>query len=236
MTSLAFDNTKAAALHYSKEFGMCIIILKTDPVGNERKMPAVDWKLYQILRSPIQIDRWFAKKPDHNIAAVMGSVCQMVAFDVDGDNAVDWIRSRLPLMSLKLQDAIANTFKTRTGSGGEHSIFEIDGDISDVSQKIVWTDGKKNSQILLQGNGHYVVVAPSQHPNDNLYEWNGKPPQTITREQFENEEKKAKMGKEKEEEEFIAALTEEKQQHQQVQQQQLLQQYVMMARKKRSVL
>lgn len=186
MTSIALDNTKAAALHYVKEFGMCVIILKTDPAGNERKKPAIDWKLYEIMRpSPIQIECWFAKKPDHNIAAVMGYVAQMVAFDIDGPTAWAWTESRLPLMSEELRNAIASTYGTLTGSGSRNFVFRIEGDISDLSQLTLWTDGKPHSEIKLQANGHYVVVGPSIHPNGNVYRWNEKAPFTITRAQLD---------------------------------------------------
>jgi putative DNA primase/helicase len=37
----------------------------------------------------------------------------------------------------------------------------------------------------MQGNEHYVIPEPSIHPNNNRYQWNGKEPQTITRQELD---------------------------------------------------
>jgi P4 family phage/plasmid primase-like protien len=132
--------------------------------------------------SKIQIERWFAKDPDYNVAIVMGNVSNnAIGFDVDGPTAVKMIEEKRLEMSTNLRVAFDNTMMNKTGSGAMHIIFRVDESIDDISQEKLWSDGRPHSQILMQGNGHYLVAAPSLHPNNNRYEWNGKIPQLITR-------------------------------------------------------
>jgi hypothetical protein len=82
-------------------------------------------------------------------------------------------------MSTNLRVAFDNTMVNRTGSGGAHIIFRLD-EPTGISQKVIWSDEQAHSQILMQGNGHYLVMPPSRHPNGNRYEWNGKAPHLVT--------------------------------------------------------
>ena len=43
----------------------------------------------------------------------------------------------------------------------------------------------KHSQIEVRGNDHYVVTAPSRHPNGNLYKWNQRTPELLTDKEVE---------------------------------------------------
>ena len=115
----------------------------------------------------------------------MGQVSQAIAFDVDGPNAVKRVESMISEMSSTLREALANTMKNKTGSGSEHIVFKVEGNISNISRKQLWTDGKPHSQILILGKKSYIVAAPSIHPNNNRYKWNGKEPQTITRQELD---------------------------------------------------
>jgi hypothetical protein len=116
---------------------------------------------------------------------VTGSVSKIVALDVDGPTAYKRLEEKQAEMSTNLQVALMNTMVNRTGSGGLHVIFKIEEPIDDISQVTIWEDGQEHSEIKLQGNGHYIVAAPSVHPNGNKYEWNGKNPNLITRQELE---------------------------------------------------
>ena len=136
--------------------------------------------------SKIQIERWFAKNPDYNVAIVMGNVSKnAIGFDVDGPTAVKMIEEKRLEMSTNLRVAFDNTMMNKTGSGAMHIIFRVDESIDDISQEKLWSDGRPHSQILMQGNGHYLVAAPSLHPNNNHYEWNGKNPTAYHKAQVE---------------------------------------------------
>jgi putative DNA primase/helicase len=190
MTSTTLNTPKDYAEHYSKEYGFSVFVLQNPETGTEvelknRKRPAVNWELFNIMRpSQIQLDRWFSKNPNYNLAAATGSISKMVGLDVDGPNAAKRIEEKRMEMSTNLRMALDNTMMNKTGSGGYHFIFKIEDYIGDLSQKVLWTDGKTHSQILLQANNHYLVMPPSRHPSGKFYAWNGKDPQLITRQEL----------------------------------------------------
>ncbi|MDQ3853729.1 MAG: bifunctional DNA primase/polymerase, partial [Thermoproteota archaeon] len=193
MTSAGLNTSKDYALCYH-DMGFSVFVLQNpDSEGRTiqqlkaRKKPAVNWELYQIMRpSKIQLDRWFAKNPNYNVGIVTGSISKIVALDVDGPTAGKQVEEARMKMSTNLRIAFDHTMVNKTGSGGAHIIFRVEDDISDISQKKLWTDGKPHSEIKLQGNGHYIVGAPSLHPDgdDKVYQWNGETPALITRQEL----------------------------------------------------
>src|SRR5215210_8896179 len=187
MTTAALNRPKDYAIYYH-ELGFSVFILqnpedegRTKEQIKSRKKPAVLWDLYQIMRpSKIQIERWFAKNPNYNVAVATGDISNnIIAFDIDGPTAKKRVEEKRLEMSINLRVALDNTMINRTGSGGIHIIFRLYEPTS-ISQKVIWSDGQAHSQILMQGNGHYLVMPPSRHPNGNRYEWNGKAPHLVT--------------------------------------------------------
>jgi hypothetical protein len=223
MSSTALNNPKEAAYFYRDKFGLgCFPVKnpehrsdgnleleKTEGV-KDRKEPAVLPGHPYFERKPTdqEIEQWFAINPNYNLALPMGQVSQAVAFDIDGENAPKVFAAVAPKMSDALKEAIANTMKTRTGSGGEHMIFKVNGgDISDLTKKLLWSDGKEHSEIKLIANKSYVIPAPSRHPNNEKYRWNGKEPQTITRQQLDELVKLISGNKKTIEEQFFSPTT-----------------------------
>jgi len=194
MTSEGLNTSKDYALCYH-DMGFSVFVLQNpDSEGRTieqlkaRKKPAVKWELYQIMRpSKIQIERWYSKNKKYNLALVMGGISgNAIGFDVDGTGAQKKMEEIRMKMSTNLRVAFDNTMYVRSGGGGIHIIFRvIDGLIDDISQEELWTDGDEHSQILLQGNGHYLATAPSRHPNNKIYEWNEREPSPLTRKELD---------------------------------------------------
>jgi Bifunctional DNA primase/polymerase, N-terminal len=193
MTTTSLHTPQDYALCYH-DMGFSVFVLMNPETGTEiqlrdRKRPAVKWELYQIMRSSkIQIERWFSKNPNYNLALVMGRISgNALSFDVDGPTASKRVEEQRMKMSSSLRDALDNTMMIKTGGGGMQIIFRVEGEgsIDDISQKRLWSDGQPHSEILMQGNEHYVIPEPSIHPNNNRYQWNGKDPQTITRQELD---------------------------------------------------
>jgi P4 family phage/plasmid primase-like protien len=184
MATPALSSSKDYALYYRNELGLSVFVLNNEPATN-RKKPLFSWEAFQIRHATNEeIENWFDVNPNYNLAIVTGAISKVIGFDMDGPTAVKRIEEKIPKMSSSLREALANTMKTRTGSGGEHIILRIEEPIDDISQEILWKNGEAHSQILMQGNNHYLVAAPSIHPNNNGYKWNGKKPQTITRQEL----------------------------------------------------
>lgn len=190
LTATVLNTPKGYALSYH-DMDLSVFVLRNPEKGTElqlkdRKRPAVNWDLYQIMRpSKIQIERWFSKNPNYNVAIVTGSISKIVAFDVDGPTANKRVEEQRVKMSTNLRVALDNTMMNKTGSGGTHIIFRLEEPIDDISQETLWEDGQEHSEIKLQGDGHYIVAAPSVHPNGNEYQWNGKTPHLVTRQELD---------------------------------------------------
>ena len=186
MTTASLNSPKDYALYYLNELGFSVFILKSDP-PKERKRPVVNWEVFQKVKPTVEIiNKWFNVDPNYNLAIITGSISKIVAIDLDGVTAAAWMKEQVqPKMSTNLWIAYSNTMGNKTGGGGTHIVFRIEDDISDISQLLLWTDGKPHSEIKVQGNGHYIAAAPSVHPNNEKYEWNGKEPETITRQELD---------------------------------------------------
>jgi Bifunctional DNA primase/polymerase, N-terminal len=80
MTTAALSSPKDYAMHYTAEYGFSVFVLRNHEAGTEselkdRKKPAINWELYQIMRaSQIQIERWFSKNPNYNVAVATGGI------------------------------------------------------------------------------------------------------------------------------------------------------------------
>lgn len=79
------DNMKEWALKYS-ELGWAPI-----PLIPKDKAPLIYWKPYQGTKpSPKEISKWWTKWPHANIGIIAGEVSQIIVFDVDGQESLDF--------------------------------------------------------------------------------------------------------------------------------------------------
>jgi putative DNA primase/helicase len=168
---------KDYALRYL-QMGFSVFPLRNEP-ASERKRPALSWEPYQNRHPSIQeIEGW---GKEFNLAIVTGNISKnLIAIDVDG-SSVKRLEDKLPEMSQALTNALANTMVNRSGGGGTHIVFRLSEQTTvDISQKTIWKE-PGHSEIKIQGNGHFIVAAPSLHPNGNRYVWNGKEPVEISK-------------------------------------------------------
>ena len=172
-TTSSLNSPKDFALYYRNELGFSVIPVRSDP-PKERKDAALSWKAFEHRPATVEeIENWFRMNPNFNIGVACGNVSNIIAIDVDGPTATRWLEEKIPEMSVNLQIAIKNTLYNRTGSGGTHIILRLAEPTDIGGAKLLWTDGKPHSEIKLKGNGGYIVMAPSIHPNGNKYELRG---------------------------------------------------------------
>ena len=112
------------------------------------------------------IRKWWLRLPDANIAIPTGSLSHLVVLDVDPRHGGT---ESLAALEAKHR-ALPETLQARTGGGGRHFFFALaDGQIIRNSA------GKLGPGLDLRGDGGYVVVPPSVHPETKeLYRWANK--------------------------------------------------------------
>lgn len=140
------------------------------PCKPRDKVPACKWKDEATIDTE-KIEHWWKANPEYNLGLKCGIDSGIIVLDVDPDKGgneslLDLIRDYNP---------IPTTPEQITGGGGRHFIFAHPG------IEIGNSAGKLGPGLDVRGDGGYVVVPPSVHPNGNLYEWefSCKPSQTI---------------------------------------------------------
>ena len=120
------------------------------------KTPAIaTWTEYQTrLPTEKEVIQWFDKNPDANIAIVTGKVSNLVVFDLDSKDAVEYAEN---------EGGFPDTVKVKTGKGyhiyAKHPGFEVRGSVN------------KNLDIDIRADGNYVVAPASTHGSMNVYKW-----------------------------------------------------------------
>lgn len=130
------------------------------PVVKGEKRPAVNWKEYQE-RKPTndELREWF-KDPETGVGLVTGKCSGVIVIDEDS-------YKKASENNLTLDTPL----KVMTGGGGKHYYFK-------------YKDGVTNSvdhsrAIDVRGEGGFVVLPPTVHPNGKNYFWETPPPDTL---------------------------------------------------------
>ena len=141
------------ALWYAAAFRWAIF-----PIKPQSKEPATAHGFKDATTDPEQIAAWWSKT-DYNIGVDCGR-SGLAVIDLDGpEGLAAWD---------KLQASIAPRMcmVQITGSGGSHLIYRQPALVS-----IKNTAGKLAKHIDTRGEGGYILLAPSIHPNGNAYAW-----------------------------------------------------------------
>lgn len=118
------------------------------PVGKDKK-PLIAWKEYQNKRATYtEVERWYKKYPDMQIAIVTGKISKVIVVDIDDP---DMDREWLPKTAI-----------VKTGSGGFHYYYH-------------YTEGMQNKagikeKVDIRGDGGYVLAPPSCNEKGE-YKW-----------------------------------------------------------------
>jgi replicative DNA helicase len=119
------------------------------------KKPVIAWKEYQTrLPKESEVSAWFDQNPDANIGIVTGMVSNLVVFDLDSQDAVDYAEN---------EGGFPDSVKVKTGKGyhiyARHPGFEIRNSVN------------KKLDIDIRADGGYVAAPPSIHGSGDQYEW-----------------------------------------------------------------
>jgi hypothetical protein len=107
---------------------------------------------------PALIRHWWSCAPEANLGVATGR--GRVVIDIDprhrGDQALIELEAR--------HGRLPNTWRARTGGGGQHLYFRSDTEVRNSVSKIA-------TGVDVRGHGGYVVAPPSMHVSGQRYEW-----------------------------------------------------------------
>jgi hypothetical protein len=140
-------NTLETAIHYHNAYSFNVIPIPKPEKKSEQHLENDEsnftaskadgksaagyesWKELRVQRQEREdVVRRFGNKGDCNIAALTGTSLGVLAFDIDGDEALEYFDKAVEkLADTDISTAIKNTMVTKTGSGhGRHIIFRVD--------------------------------------------------------------------------------------------------------------
>ena len=143
------------ALKYA-ELG--IPVFPCEPRG---KKPITKHGLKDATTDADTIREWWRKDPDANIGMPMGSQSGMFALDVDGPMGGASLAKLIETLG-----PLPTTLEQRTGKG-IHLFFRYPTNGATIRNSA----SKVGPGLDVRGDGGYLVVAPSVHPNGTTYEW-----------------------------------------------------------------
>ena len=119
------------------------------------KKSIITWKEFQTrLPTESEVSGWFDQNPDANIGIVTGKISNLVVFDLDSQDAVDYAEN---------EGGFPDSVKVKTGKGYhvyiQHPGFEIRNSVN------------KKLDIDIRADGGYVAAPPSIHGSGHQYEW-----------------------------------------------------------------
>lgn len=138
------------------------------------------WK-YQASTDPKRIRRFWTDHPNANIGVVTGKAsggAYILDFDrekkTDGKTKKDGFTRLLEWEKETGNSGIsaADTWEVLTGSGGRHLWFSLPGSDGLRGSSEIFKDG---AGCDTRGDGNYVVMPPSLHPNGTRYTWKKRP-------------------------------------------------------------
>ncbi len=148
------DALLAAALAYA-ERGWRVLPLR--PRG---KIPITTHGKDDATTDAATIRQWWQRTPNANIGIATGAASGFIALDVDAERGglETWARLEGE------HGLLPTTLTAMTGGGGRHLLFAHPS--RRVSNQTNIARG-----LDVRGDGGYIVVSPSVHPNGKLYRW-----------------------------------------------------------------
>ena len=123
------------------------------PVERLTKKPCIPWKEYQSrLPTEEELELWWDKYPDANVAIITGKVSGLAVVDADSEIGIDWMSNH----------CTKTTVYAKTGKGKHaYYLYPYHTDIKNAVRIAADVD--------VSGEGGYVVAPPSIHANGTKY-------------------------------------------------------------------
>jgi hypothetical protein len=129
------------------------------PCKPRLKVPQTEHGVKDATNDPDTIRTWWTRWPDANIALACGtkSGVYVVDVDVDTDKGIDGFKA------LDEFPAMPVTALQESPRGGAHFLFKANKPPRNMNSFRTGID--------IRGEGYYIILAPSVHPNGKLYAW-----------------------------------------------------------------
>jgi len=145
-------NPLETALEYCNR-GLSII-----PIKPRDKKPLIAWEEFQGRRAnEAEIRGWFDKWGEINLGVVTGEVSGLIVIDIDSEEAAGVLKKHAGDYDLKAVP------RSHTGKGWQLFFRHPGGKVQNRAGILPNLD--------CRGDGGYVVVPPSVHPNGRTYKW-----------------------------------------------------------------
>jgi hypothetical protein len=127
------------------------------------KLPLTEHGHKEATTDAAKIRGWWSHSPHANVAVPTGAPSRLMVVDVDPRHGGDESLAALQAT----HGSLPETLEARTGGGGRHLFFALsDG------QSVRNSSGKLGPGLDVRGDGGYVVVPPSIHPDTKQsYQW-----------------------------------------------------------------
>lgn len=153
------------SLSYAAKLGWAVFPLKP-----RSKLPATQHGFKDASKDAGIIGQWWGDNPENNIAVATGEISGVWVLDVDGKDGEQDLEALIAK-----HGALPETPVQKTANGKHYFWrYPIGIEIRNTGKLIrhVPVDGGKAGGLEVRGNGGYVVIAPSVHPDTGqAYEW-----------------------------------------------------------------
>lgn len=154
-TPLKDDTNLKSAIAYSQLLNWTVF-----PIHYKTKRPITQHGFKDATSDIEQIKHWWTQHPKAGIGLPTGRVNNIIVIDIDPRNNGNISFDRL----IDENEPLPHTVECLTGGGGNHYYFKYD-------ERVNKSTLKGYEGIDIQGNGKYVILPPSIHPNGKQYHW-----------------------------------------------------------------
>ena len=144
-------SNQTAATTYASRYGWRVF-----PVAAMGKVPLTKDGFKSATSDLDQIAEWWERWPEANLGIATGPLSGVWVLDVDDLDGLDSMVAE--------HGELPHTLTAQTGSGGQHWWFTHPDE--QIANRAGFWPG-----LDVRGEGGYVVVPPSLHPNGNAYVW-----------------------------------------------------------------
>ena len=151
------------ALKYATEYGWAVF-----PVSPSTKKPLTPHGCKDAKKDRGAICAWWRRYPDASIGIATGAMSNLIVIDEDIDEDKGLNGYQEVTQWEHINGNLPETVRAITGRGGAHLYYRYTG--KDIKNRAGILEG-----VDVRGEGGYVIVPPSYHPNGTQYQWEEDP-------------------------------------------------------------